>query len=117
MGETHHNPSSTRYKYGLSYKACGPYLSKMPLIHWELDPGKKKHAVMCGSHFSVFYLIGKKKKYKTSVKICLFHSLRAPGTCRACPGAHCCREKPSLSRAQQRMSVGNTKGKKVSRKL
>ena len=28
-------------KCDLRYKPCGPYLSKMHLIHWELDPGKK----------------------------------------------------------------------------
>lgn len=48
MCETLHNPSSTHCKCGLSYKACGPYLSEMSLIHWELDPGKNT----CGSLFS-----------------------------------------------------------------
>lgn len=29
MGETLCNPSGSLYKCGLSYKACGPYLSKI----------------------------------------------------------------------------------------
>lgn len=67
LGETLHNPSNTFYKCGLSCKACGPYLSTMPLIHWELDPGKKC-TVLCVAHISQCF-IQQKKIYKTTEMI------------------------------------------------
>lgn len=65
LGETLRNSSSTHYKCGLSYKACGSYLSKMPLIHWELDPGKNAWCYVWLTFLSVLSN-RKKKMYKTT---------------------------------------------------
>lgn len=55
MGETLHNPGSAHYKCGLIYKACGPYLSKMPLIpgSWSQE---RKCMVLHVAHISQCFI-------------------------------------------------------------